>query len=181
MSLHAWAGTNLRFFCVRWDPRKPISSEPRNSVEHCPHRGVGHITVRISASCGLARYPQTGETAVQLLEHADNALYHVKRHRRRGVALFSNEIDNHLRRRSRIEQTLRLAPVQDSVYVMFQPIVDLFTFRIRSFEALARWTDERLGPVPPMEFISVAEQAGFIGDLTYKLFNTAIKHAKAWR
>ena len=141
---------------------------------------VGEVTARLSGSCGLALFPEAGANAAQLLERADTALYYVKRTGRSGVALFSYEMEDFLRRRSRIEQALRLSPAQDNVGLEFQPIFDLRTSKIRSFEALARWQDDQLGSVSPIEFISVAEQAGFIGELGDKLFEKAIAHAVNW-
>jgi diguanylate cyclase (GGDEF)-like protein len=160
---------------------KPVT---RKAEELCgtlaiPFR-VGDMTVRLSGSCGVALFPEAGHDAGQLLERADTALYYVKRRARPGVALFSYEMEDFLRRRSKIEQALRLSPAQDNVKLVFQPILELRTSRIRSFEALARWEDDELGAVSPAEFIGVAEQAGFIGELADKLFEKAISQATTW-
>jgi len=141
---------------------------------------LGQTSVRLSGSCGLALFPDAGNEAEELIARADTALYHVKRTGSGGVATFCYEMESHIRRRARIEQVLGLASIQNEVSLAYQPIIDLRTSRLRSFEALARWTDIELGAVPPVEFISVAEQAGFIDQLSDKLFDKALTQANTW-
>jgi sensor c-di-GMP phosphodiesterase-like protein len=72
-----------------------------------------------------------------------------------------------LRRRNRsIEQQLRRGVAKDELKVAYQPIVDLSTGRIVGAEALARWTDENGNSVPPDIFIPIAEECGFVGQIT---------------
>jgi sensor c-di-GMP phosphodiesterase-like protein len=71
----------------------------------------------------------------------------------------------HRRNRS-IEQQLRRAVANDELKVVYQPIVDLANRRIVGAEALARWTDEDGNSVPPDIFIPIAEECGFVGQIT---------------
>lgn len=137
-------------------------------------------TVCLSGSCGFALFPEAGNEAARLIDRADTALYHVKRKKTGDVAVFSFDLEEHLQRRTRIEQGLRQAVDAEAIGMMFQPIVDLKTGTLCSFEALARWRDDELGDVPPVEFIPVAEQIGLIGKLTDLLFKKAVQPALSW-
>jgi diguanylate cyclase (GGDEF)-like protein len=139
-----------------------------------------HVTIRLSASCGVALFPDGGRDASRLLEHADMALYNTKRNGRNGVSLFSNTIENHLRRKAEIEQMLQSPDVHADLAMVFQPIVNLQGLRLASFEALARWNSEAYGNIPPDEFIPLAEQAGFVADVGDVLFEKAIVQAAKW-
>jgi diguanylate cyclase (GGDEF)-like protein len=139
-----------------------------------------HVTIRLSASCGVALFPDGGREASRLLEHADMALYNTKRNGRNGVSLFSNAIENHLRRKAEIEQMLQSPDVHADLAMVFQPIVNLQGLRLASFEALARWNSETHGNIPPDEFIPLAEQAGFVADVGDVLFEKAIVQAAKW-
>jgi diguanylate cyclase (GGDEF)-like protein len=139
-----------------------------------------HVTIRLSASCGVALFPQSGREARRLLEHADMALYNTKRNGRNGVSLFSGVIENHLRRKAEIEQMLQSRDVQADLAMVFQPIVNLQGARLASFEALARWRSETHGNIPPDEFIPLAEQAGFVAEVGDVLFEKAIVQAARW-
>jgi diguanylate cyclase (GGDEF)-like protein len=139
-----------------------------------------HVTIRLSASCGVTLFPDGGRDASRLLEHADMALYNTKRNGRNGVSLFSNTIENHLRRKAEIEQMLQSPDVHADLAMVFQPIVNLQGPRLASFEALARWNSETHGNIPPDEFIPLAEQAGFVADVGDVLFEKAIVQAAKW-
>ena len=139
-----------------------------------------HVTIRLSASCGVALFPHGGRDAGRLLEHADMALYNTKRNGRNGVSLFSNLIENHLRRKAEIEQMLQSPNIHADLAMVFQPIVNLQGARLTSFEALARWNSETHGNIPPDEFIPLAEQAGFVADVGDVLFEKAIIQAARW-
>jgi len=138
------------------------------------------VAIRLSASCGVALFPDGGRDASRLLEHADMALYNTKRNGRNGVSLFSNTIENHLRRKAEIEQMLQSPDVHADLAMVFQPIVNLQGPRLASFEALARWNSETHGNIPPDEFIPLAEQAGFVADVGDVLFEKAIVQAAKW-
>jgi len=85
-----------------------------------------------------------------------------------------------MNRATKLEQALRTAINNDEVDVFFQPIVDLSSNTIVGFEALARWTDDVLGYVPPSDFIKLAEERGFIDALSETLLRKAALSAIAW-
>jgi predicted signal transduction protein with EAL and GGDEF domain len=141
---------------------------------------VGDRLAAISCSLGVAIYPEAGETAEQLFERADYALYHGKQTQKGQMVVFSNEHETVIRRARRVEQAFRAADLEAEMWVAFQPIVDVVVGRIIAFEALARWASVELGPVGPDVFIPIAERIQMIGQLTEVLLTKALDGAKNW-
>ncbi len=136
--------------------------------------------IRISACCGFSLYPQSGVDCHLLVHRADTALYHCKRDKSEQVAVFHMDLEKHLRRRMNVEQSLRAAIAKNHIDMVFQPIFDLQTGELASFEALARWNDPKIGQVSPLEFVTAAEQIGVITDLTNRLLDKALNAARSW-
>jgi EAL domain-containing protein (putative c-di-GMP-specific phosphodiesterase class I) len=88
-------------------------------------------------------------------------------------------MDAEVVRRTQIERELRAGATQ-AITVHYQPVVELTTQKIIGFEALARWTDPVLGPIPPSIFIRVAEECGLINELGDQLLRTACRDAVGW-
>lgn len=141
---------------------------------------LADATIRISASIGLAAYPQTAGDAHDLYERADYALYNGKRRRRGHATLFTDEHVKQIARSTRLEQALRDADLEQEISVFFQPIAETGTGDVVAFEALARWTSPVLGSVSPALFIPVAERAGLVDQLTRILLKKALAAAGRW-
>lgn len=141
---------------------------------------VGDRLASIACSIGVAIYPQAGNTADELFERADYALYHGKQNSRGGVVIFSDEHETNIRQAAQVEQAFRLADYEAEMWVAFQPIVDVMASRVIAFEALARWQSRELGPVTPDVFIPVAERTQLIGELTAVLLAKALATARNW-
>lgn len=135
---------------------------------------------RVSGCCGLTLLRPGDSNVAEALIRADMALYRAKLAGRSQVAIFSAEMDEMNQRRIQIEQALRMPENQRSLELAFQPIKDLVTGEIRSFEALARWEHQTLGRVSPAEFIPVAEQINVIKELTDILLAKAVAEANLW-
>ena len=135
---------------------------------------------RIAASVGFAVFPDMGRTREQLVERADYALYYAKEHRRGRPVVFTADHEDAIRARSSLEQELRRADLDAELRLEFQPIVDVAEQRVVAFEALARWTSPRLGPVSPTSFIVAAERIGLIGTITATLLGKAIAAMASW-
>jgi predicted signal transduction protein with EAL and GGDEF domain len=139
---------------------------------------AGH-DLEITASIGIA-HGSAEITGSDLLRNADIAM-HAAKQRGRG---FSDVFDASMRKRilSRVslESELRHAIQEERLRTFFQPIVDLETRRIIGFEALARWPAD-LAPVPPVDFIPVAEETGLIRALGLLVLRTACRSLAAWR
>ena len=138
------------------------------------------IPIQISASLGIATFPDQAASATEVYEYADYALYQSKRHRPGTVCLFSAAHRQQLNREGLTEQALRRANLNDEFHVVFQPIVDLGSERTVAFEALARWQSPELGNVPPSEFIPIAERVGMVNRLTVPLLSKALETAASW-
>ncbi|WP_290886521.1 EAL domain-containing protein [Hoeflea sp.] len=137
-------------------------------------------TVQLSGSIGFAAYPEMAESAHDLYERADYALYQGKRSNRGHAVLFANSHVAEIEKEKRIEQALGTADLEHEIDVVFQPIVDILSGRTVAFEALARWTSPALGSLPPGQFIPVAERIGLIGQLTRVLLKKALVSASRW-
>ncbi|MCW8306790.1 EAL domain-containing protein [Acidiphilium sp. PA] len=124
----------------------------------------------IGCSIGVATFPQTGQTAEDLFERADYALYDGKQHRKGEIVLFSQALETEIRTSSQIEQALRNADLERELWLAFQPIVDATTNAVPGFESLARWQSPELGAVSPGVFIPIAEHAQLINHITLVLF-----------
>jgi diguanylate cyclase (GGDEF)-like protein len=124
----------------------------------------------IGCSIGAARYPQTGQTAEQLFERADYALYDAKQFHPGTTIVFSQKLETRIRQSSRIEQALRTADLEAELSLAFQPIVEIETGQTIAFESLARWNSQTLGPVSPAVFIPIAEHCQLISPITKILF-----------
>jgi predicted signal transduction protein with EAL and GGDEF domain len=141
---------------------------------------VGDTSLRISGSCGFAMFPVSGTNGELLINRADTALYHCKRTRSADVAVFQLDLEEHLRRRMKVDQALRSAIENSKIGVAFQPIFDLQSGKLISFETLARWHHPALGEVAPEEFIESAEQSGLICELTNRIIEKGLAAAQTW-
>ncbi|HSN06389.1 MAG TPA: EAL domain-containing protein [Candidatus Angelobacter sp.] len=129
------------------------------------------ITVR--ASIGVAVSGTERTTAERLISSADTAMYAAKSRGKGHVEWFRPEMREAELARLELESALRAAVQADQIHVHYQPVVDLETGRIEGFEALARWTDPKLGAVPPSEFMPAAERLGLVGTLGLQLLERA--------
>jgi diguanylate cyclase (GGDEF)-like protein len=136
--------------------------------------------LRLTGSCGLAILESAAIEPGDALARGDTALYTAKQKGRGRWALFEPSMQEGIRRRSRIEQSLRDPRLQEQIMLLFQPIYDLATGRLRAFEALARWNHPDLGPLSPAEFIPLAEQMNVVEELTEKLFAKAALETRLW-
>ena len=93
-----------------------------------------------------------------VLREADLALYRAKAIGRGSVEHYSDSMGAEFLRRTQIESALREPGVEHDIELLYQPILNLRTMRIESFEALARWTHSSLGPIAPSDFIPITEQ-----------------------
>ncbi|MFV0260175.1 MAG: putative bifunctional diguanylate cyclase/phosphodiesterase [Acidimicrobiales bacterium] len=125
----------------------------------------------MSASIGIAVYPENGVDVETLFRNADAAMYAAKDRGRNTYQFFTAEMHQRSRRRSELEDGLRNALSEalrgqgDDLQVHFQPKVSIEDNRAVGVEALVRWTSPVLGPVSPAEFIPVAEDSGLIIEL----------------
>ena len=116
----------------------------------------------LTASIGVAVFPEDGSSEEELLKHADTAMYQSKIHGRNTYRLFTEAMNNAAKERAIIEQGLKTGLLEDQFAVFYQPIVSLDSGHAAGYEALVRWRDPERGYVAPASFIDVAEQSGLI-------------------
>lgn len=133
-------------------------------------------STRLSASIGIALYPQHADNASELLQKADMAMYDRKRDGKNGLQLFDDTIGRNTRKRAEIEQTIEQALKNEWFDAYLQPIIDLKTNRIIGYEALMRLHHPVHGVMAPFDIITTAEETGAIHDIGKQVFGKAFEH-----
>lgn len=141
---------------------------------------LGDESVYISASLGITLYPNDAENVEGLLKNADQAMYVAKSNGRNGFSYFTSQMQIHAQNRLHLIKDLRGALQDNQFRLYFQPIVDPLSGRIVKAEALIRWQHPTRGLVSPMEFISLAEEIGLIGDIGNWVFQEAAHWMRRW-
>lgn len=136
-------------------------------------------STRLSASIGIALYPQHADNAAELLQKADMAMYDRKRDGKNGLQMFDTTIGSNTRKRAEIEQTIEQALRNEWFDAFLQPIVNLTTNRIVGYEALMRLRHPVHGVMAPFDIITVAEETGAIHDIGKQVFGKAFEHFTA--
>src|SRR3569833_313660 len=139
------------------------------------------VTVHVSASVGIARFPEDGANSPELLQRADAALYHVKKVGRGGQQFYSAEVHTPSRERLEVEDALRRALTLQQFELHYQPKVELRTGRIEGAEALIRKRHPQHGLIAPADFIPLAEETGLIVPIGEWTHGEAIRQAQKWQ
>jgi len=137
------------------------------------------VRAQIGAAIGIAVLPGDATNAADLVRCADLAMYRAKVAGKR-FAIYQEDLDGAANRVQLVEE-LQAAIQERELALHYQPQVDLSTGEIGSVEALVRWIHPRLGFVPPLEFIALAEDAGLMGALTAFVLDEALAQCAAWR
>ena len=141
---------------------------------------IGEQALTITASIGIATFPRDGSDAAQMMVSADAAMYQAKEGGRNLVCHFSQTLADAISRRLQIETRLQDALERDEFSLVFQPVVDAGSGLPVAAEALLRWHSAELGPVPPDEFIPVAESIGLIPAIGDYVLREACRQAASW-
>ncbi len=139
----------------------------------CAKFNLEGITFEIGASLGVVKWPELGHDSATILRHADTAMYEAKR-QQAGVVWYEPALDADAPRRLDLYLSARAALESDDLFVHYQPKISTVTGAITGAEALARWTHDVHGAVPPSEFVPLLAQAGLIGHLTRFVIEHAI-------
>jgi diguanylate cyclase (GGDEF)-like protein len=138
------------------------------------------VSLDLHVNAGISCAPDHGNTAEALLRHVYTALEDAGEARGR-IASYRPGREEDLRRRLALAGDLPGGIERDELTLVYQPKVDMFSGRVRSLEALARWTHPRLGEVSPSEFVPIAEQTGGARRLTSWALSATIRQMAAWR
>ncbi len=142
---------------------------------------VGGRRVTVSASIGVAVFPQDGGDRGTLMMAADSAMYAAKAHGRNHVSFYTRALASRARRRLDVEQGLRRSLERGEMALHFQPIVGLEDGRLVAAEALLRWQRREGAPVAPQQFVPIAEDSGQIEAIGVFVLARACEHAASWR
>ncbi len=134
----------------------------------------------ITASIGVALYPKDGTDTNTILKNADSAMYKAKELGKNRFILFDPQMYLKLERKTCIERILRSAIENNELSINYQPQYDAQKNEIFGFEALLRLNSKELGFVSPLEFISVAEECGYITKISRWVINESCKQTVKW-
>ncbi len=119
----------------------------------------------VTASVGIACYPQDTNNIEGLMKYADTAMYHAKKKGRNNFQFYVPELTSVVSERLAIETYLRYALELKELTLAFQPKIDMRSGNILGAEALLRWDSLKIGKIEPNKFISIAEENGMIVEI----------------
>ncbi|KQP30785.1 hypothetical protein ASF49_12465 [Methylobacterium sp. Leaf104] len=138
------------------------------------------VQVEIGASIGLSMAPRDAHSPEGLLSRADLALYRAKATGRGKVRVYAPDLEATMRLRRELEVDLKRAVAQGEFSLNYQPLVGLTDGRVRTFEALLRWTRASGTAVSPADFVPVAEASGLISEIGRWVLMQACREAARW-
>ncbi|MEJ1355460.1 MAG: EAL domain-containing protein [Candidatus Sedimenticola sp. (ex Thyasira tokunagai)] len=141
---------------------------------------VNSREIYTSVSIGISLFPSDSESADQLLQYADTAMYQVKANDRNGYQFFTRAMRTAAEGRMTLESHLHRALEHRELSVVYQPKIDATNGQILGAEALLRWNSEALGFIPPDQFIPIAEDSGLIESIGAWVLEEACAEAKGW-
>ncbi|MCG5499999.1 EAL domain-containing protein, partial [Ectothiorhodospira lacustris] len=137
--------------------------------------------VIVTASIGVAVYPEDGRDADTLLKHADLAMYQAKSDGRNDYHFFAPNLSAGVLERLKLEAALRGACSRNELILHYQPQIELNTQGFLGVEALVRWHHPSLGMTGPADFIPLAEDIGIIGEIGNWVLRNACRQMSLWR
>jgi diguanylate cyclase (GGDEF)-like protein/PAS domain S-box-containing protein len=145
-----------------------------------PH-ALAEQTYTVTASIGIAVYPEDGEERETLVHHAETGMQAAKKAGRNAFRFFTQDMNQRSAEYLLLENYLRQGLVRNEFLLYYQPQIDIHTRTIIGFEALMRWRHPDLGLVPPNRFIPAAEESGLIVPMGQWALHEACRQNKAWQ
>lgn len=141
---------------------------------------VSDLELYLTASIGVAIYPDDGQDVETLFKNADAAMYEVKKSDKNSFRYYDSQINALSFEKLKIENELRRAIENNEFVLFFQPQLDIKTGKVIGAEALIRWIKPGVGLIPPMKFIPVAEESNLIIPISEWVIKTASATMKSW-
>lgn len=161
------------------DELELIIDKLRNRLSE-PYRIRGHKIIT-TASIGVALYPLDSADRDTMLSNADAAMYRAKEMGGNCFCYYTHDMNDKLRRRLELENKLRHALDNKELKVFYQPQINTRSGKIIGVEALLRWDHPELGLLPPVKFISIAEETGLIFAIGEWVLRTACEQIMEWQ
>ena len=145
-----------------------------------PHELQGE-TLYVTATLGIAMFPQDGHDAETLLQHADAAMFRGKERGGNTCQFYTAELGQRVSRNLRLANNLRRALMEQEFILYYQPQINIEHHRLVGWEALIRWQHPKEGFLSPAEFIPIAEETGIIVEMGQWVLETACNQARHWQ
>lgn len=141
---------------------------------------TGNNTIGITATIGVALFPNDAEHLDRLLHFAEQTMTLAKTSGRNSFQFYVASVDQEMRERKRLEKDLAQAHQNNQLHLVYQPQISLESGRIIGAEALLRWQHPERGLIPPDTFIPLAELSGSIVDIGKWVLEQACYQAAQW-
>jgi len=142
---------------------------------------VNHLELIVSASVGIAVFPDDGRDVETLISAADVAQQKAKKHSAQDWLFYDRDMNMRSIDRIKLETGLRRAIEQQQFVLHYQPQINLASGQLVGLEALLRWQHPQQGMVPPGQFIPLAEETGLIAPIGTWVIEEACRQMTAWR
>lgn len=139
---------------------------------------VGGKKLHMSASIGVALYPDDADSVEELLRNADNAMYAAKATGRNGWRFYEPSMLKDVYEKMVVTNDLRRALERGELFLHYQPLIEVVSGKVVSYEALIRWNSKVHGMVSPVRFIPLAEQSGLIQQIGEWVIEQACRFAR---
>jgi diguanylate cyclase (GGDEF)-like protein len=136
--------------------------------------------LRITASIGVACYPQNGKTVEAFIRNADIAMYHAKELGRNNFQYYTEDLNEKYRKQISLEHELKFALERNELYITYQPIYNLLSNKMVGMEALLRWNHPEYGIISPDIFIPIAEETGLILEIGAWVLKSVCEQGAKW-
>ncbi len=135
----------------------------------------------VTGSIGIALYPNDSSDPLKLVQYADFAMSLVKKRGKNHYQYYKSDLNIEAEKMMRLSNDLRYAIQSDQLDLYFHPQISASTGALMGFESLVRWQHPELGLIPPNQFIPIAEEMGFIGDIGQWVLHKTCECYLAWK